>query len=199
MPKAFTEREKTIIRANLLAKGRELFSAFGLKKTNIEEITRAAGISKGAFYLFYDSKEALFFELLRQFEAEYREQILRDIAKAGLAPRQRFAEMLRGLLTRWKANPLLARFGSDEYEYIARKLPEDQIAAHLQNDVEFSAEFIAACRRAGLKIEADPKLVTGLMRAVVFLEFHESDIGSEVHADVVAIVIDQIAQYLVKE
>ena len=37
------------------------------------------------------------------------------------------------------------------------------------------------------------------MRAVVFLEFHESDIGSDVHADVVAILVEQIAAYLVKE
>ena len=199
MPKGFTQREKTLIRAKLLAAGTELFSLYGVKKTNVEELTQAAGISKGAFYLFYESKEALFFELVRQFEAEYREQILRDLARADLAPRQRFKEMLRGALIRWKENPLFAHFGNDEYEYMARKLPQEQIEAHLHSDVEFSARFIAACRRAGMEIEASPKLVTGLMRAVVFLNLHEDDIGSDVHADVVAILIDQIAGYLVKE
>ena len=198
MPKAFTEREKAIIRATLLAKGKELFGAYGVKKTNVEELTQAVGISKGAFYLFYDSKEALFFELVRQFEAEYRDQILRDLAQTDLAPRQRFAEMLHGALVRWKANPLFAHFGNDEYEYLARKLPEEQIQAHLQSDVEFTTQFIEACHRAGMLIEADPKLVTGLMRAVVFLNLHKDDIGSDVHADVVAILIDQIAEYLVK-
>ena len=199
MPKAFTEREKAIIRAKLRTKGKELFSAYGVKKTNVEDLTEAVGISKGAFYLFYESKEVLFFELVRQFEAEYREQILRDLVRADLAPRQRFKEMLRGALLRWRENPLFAHFSNDEYEYIARKLPEEQIQAHLQSDVEFSAQFIEVCRRAGLVIEADPKLVTGLMRAVVFLNLHEDDIGSDVHADVVAILIDQISRYLVKE
>jgi AcrR family transcriptional regulator len=199
MPKAFTEREKAIIRAKLLAKGKELFGAYGVKKTNVEELTQAVGISKGAFYLFYDSKEALFFELVRQFEAEYRDQILRDLAQADLAPRRRFTEMLHGALVRWKENPLFAHFGNDEYEYVARKLPEEQIQAHLQSDVEFSAQLIEACRRAGMAIQAEPKLVTGLMRAVVFLNLHEDDIGSDVHANVVAILIDQIAEYLVKE
>jgi AcrR family transcriptional regulator len=199
MPKGFTEREKTLIRAKLAAKGKELFAAHGVKKTNVEELTQAVGISKGAFYLFYESKEALFFELVRQFEAEYRERILRDLARPDLAPRQRFKEMLHGALVRWKENPLFAHFGNDEYEYLARKLPEEQLEAHLQSDVEFSARFIEACRRAGMEIEADPKLVTGLMRAVVFLNLHVDDIGSDVHADVVAILIDQIAGYLVKE
>ena len=41
-----------------------------------------------------------------------------------------------------KENPLFAHFGNDEYEYLARKLPEEQIQAHLQSDVEFSAQFI---------------------------------------------------------
>jgi len=199
MPKAFTEREKAVIHANLRTKGKELFGAYGVKRTNVEDLTEAVGISKGAFYLFYESKEALFFELVRQFEAEYRDQILRDLAQTDVAPRQRFRQMLHGALVRWKENPLFAHFGNDEYEYLARKLPEEQIQAHLQSDVEFSAKFIEACRRAGLVIEADPKLVTGLMRAVVFLNLHEDDIGSDVHADVVAILIDQIAHYLVKE
>jgi AcrR family transcriptional regulator len=199
MPKAFTEREKAIIRAKLLAKGKELFSSYGLKKTNVEELTEAVGISKGAFYLFYDSKEALFFEIVRQFEAEYRDQILRDLARTNLAPRQRFREMLHGVLILWKENPLFGHFGNDEYEYLVRKLPEEQIQAHLQSDVEFSTQFIEACRRAGMAIEAEPKLVTGLMRAVVFLTLHEEDIGRDVHADVLTILIDQIAEYLVKE
>jgi hypothetical protein len=107
--------------------------------------------------------------------------------------------MLQHALRHWKNTPLLARFGSDEYEYLARKLPEERVQAQLQEDVDFSAQFIVACREAGINIGADPKLVTGLMRAIVFLGMHEQDIGSEVHADVIAILIDQVADYLVKE
>src|SRR6266511_3219100 len=117
MPKAFTEREKAIIRAKLRTKGKELFSAYGVKKTNVEDLTEAVGISKGAFSLFYESKEMLFFELVRQFEAEYREQILRDLVRADLAPQQRAAQHLFEALPR-RENPLFAHFSNDEYEYI---------------------------------------------------------------------------------
>ncbi len=198
MPKAFTEREKTIIRARLREKGAALFSAYGLKKTNIEELTQAVGISKGAFYLFYDSKEALFLELLQQYEADYRANMLRDIARGDMPPRERFRAMLQRALRHWKDTPLLARFGNDEYEYLARKLPEERLRAQLQEDIDFSAQFIAACREAGIAIDADPKLVTGLMRAAVFLGMHEHDIGSDVHTEVITILIDQIAGYLVR-
>jgi AcrR family transcriptional regulator len=199
MPKAFTEREKTIIRARLREKSAALFSAYGLKKTNVEELTQAVGISKGAFYLFYESKEALFLELLEQYEADYRATMLRDIARGDMPPRERFRTMLQHALRHWKDTPLLARFGNEEFEYLARKLPEERLQAQLQEDIDFTAQFVAACRQAGIAIDADPKLVTGLMRAVVFLGMHEHDIGSDVHADVIAIVIDQVANYLVKE
>lgn len=199
MPKGFTEREKTLIHAKLMAAGAELFSTHGLRKTNVEELTQAAGISKGAFYLFFDSKEELFFDLLEQFETEYRANMLRDIARGDLPPRERFRAMLRHALVRWRDTPLLARFGQAEYEQLARKLPEQRVQAQLQSDIEFSAQFIAACHAAGMAIDAEPKLVTGLMRAIVFLALHEEDIGADVHAEVVNIMIDQVANYLVQE
>jgi AcrR family transcriptional regulator len=60
MPKAFSEHEKDIIRAQMREKGKDLFEKQGLKKTSVDELTAAVGISKGAFYLFYESKEELF-------------------------------------------------------------------------------------------------------------------------------------------
>jgi AcrR family transcriptional regulator len=66
MPKGFTERGKALIHASFLEQGRELFATYGLRKTAIEDLTKAVGISKGAFYLFFESKEQLFFELLEQ-------------------------------------------------------------------------------------------------------------------------------------
>ena len=71
MPRGFSEREKEGIRDSLLDKGRAFLTTYGVKKTNVEDLTGAAGISKGAFYLFFVSKEELFFEVLGRFEDEY--------------------------------------------------------------------------------------------------------------------------------
>ena len=72
MPKAFSEHEKETIRAQLREKARKLFEKQGLKKTTVDELAQAAGISKGAFYLFYESKEELFLEILEALEADFR-------------------------------------------------------------------------------------------------------------------------------
>src|SRR5690349_634019 len=102
MPRGFSEREKTIIRAQLLAKGRELFATQGIKKANVEDLTKAANISKGAFYQFYDSKEALFFEILSQFEDEYHAGLLDAAARPSGSPRQRVKDVLTHAFTIWR-------------------------------------------------------------------------------------------------
>jgi AcrR family transcriptional regulator len=93
MPKAFSEREKELITARLLEEGHKLFATYGLKKTNVEEIAAAAGVSKGAFYLFYDSKEAFFMDVVEQVERRYRQEILAEIARRPVAARAAVAAL----------------------------------------------------------------------------------------------------------
>ncbi len=79
MPKWFSEEEKEKIRQQLLEQGEKQFSTFGFKKTNVDEIARAAGISKGAFYRFYESKELLFMDVIEHVEIRSRREIMKAI------------------------------------------------------------------------------------------------------------------------
>ncbi len=199
MPKSFSEREKAIIRANLLEKGKELFGTYGIRKTNVEELTRAAGISKGAFYLFYDSKEELYFELLEQYEASFRATMLQKIASEELPPRKRMKALLRKALSVWKSNALFAHFSKEEYEYLFRKLPAEKIEIHLHQDDSFAVDFIATWKKAGVAITCDPKQVAGLIRALFFIRLHEEDFGAGVYTSVIEVYIDLLSSYLVPE
>src|SRR5437868_10058752 len=53
----------------LIAAARAEFARKGLRGARIEDITAACGLSKGAFYLHFKSKEALFGELVASFRA----------------------------------------------------------------------------------------------------------------------------------
>src|SRR6476660_6259869 len=117
MPKGFSEREKSLIRAQLLAKGRELFASQGIKKANVEDLTRAANISKGAFYLFFNSKEELFFEILGQFADEYHANLIEAAARPGASPRQQVKQVLTQAFALWRTNPLFTSFNQEEFEY----------------------------------------------------------------------------------
>ncbi len=89
MPKWFSEIEKETIRQKLIDQGYRQFSQFGFKKTNVDEIAKAAGISKGAFYRFYESKEMLFMEVIEQVEQKGRVEIMTVIEEPGPSPRAR--------------------------------------------------------------------------------------------------------------
>src|SRR5918993_643173 len=142
MPKAFSEREKEIIRAQLHEKGRLLFERQGLKKTSVDELAQAAGISKGAFYLFYESKEELFMEILEELEADFRMRIFDFSISPKRNAHQLLARLFKDVLLTWDEYPLLKNFARSEYEYLARKLPAQRIQAHAHRDNEFVDEFL---------------------------------------------------------
>jgi AcrR family transcriptional regulator len=58
-------------RTSLIAAAREEFVRCGILKARIEDITAGCGLSKGAFYLHFESKEALFRELVTALEGQF--------------------------------------------------------------------------------------------------------------------------------
>jgi TetR/AcrR family transcriptional regulator, transcriptional repressor for nem operon len=62
-------------RADLLEAGRTLFLSKGVAATSLEDITSRAGVSKGLFYLYFQSKDELLQALQDQFSAELADRI----------------------------------------------------------------------------------------------------------------------------
>lgn len=76
MPKKYTETEKANIRADLIAQAERSLFYRGVKGTSVDDLVRSVSIPKGTFYLFYESKEALYFDVLRSFRLEMQEGML---------------------------------------------------------------------------------------------------------------------------
>ena len=70
MPIAFTPEKQHIVKQSLREIALELVKNTSVRNIKVEQLTKAAGISKGAFYKFYPSKEALFYELLRHLHGD---------------------------------------------------------------------------------------------------------------------------------
>jgi AcrR family transcriptional regulator len=83
------ERRATT-RAALLAAGRELFAAKGFAGAGREEIVERAGVTRGAMYHHFASKEDLFQAVYEEVEAE----VLAHVVEAA-APARDEKEMLR--------------------------------------------------------------------------------------------------------
>ena len=199
MPKAFSEHEKETIRTQMREKGKKLFETHGLKKTSVDDLTQVVGISKGAFYLFYESKEELFLEILEQIETEIQNRILNFALNPKADARQNVIIMLKSFLITWDAYPLLKGFGKTEFEYLARKVPAARLQQHAQRDTDFSNDFIKKIKREGITVKASPRIVSNLIKSLFFIGLHRDDLGESEYKETMTVMVELVAGYIVGE
>ena len=63
---AFTDYETEQLHKALLKETRRCAVTLGMKKTSVDQLTKAVGIAKGSFYKFYESKEMAFFAAAKE-------------------------------------------------------------------------------------------------------------------------------------
>ncbi len=196
MPEAFSEYEKEIIHRQLIDKGRTLFERHGLRKTTVEEITKAVGISKGAFYKFFPSKEELYMQILEDLEDTFHTNILEAAANPGEDAHGHVAQLLRDVLLSMDSFPILKNFDRTEYDYLVRKIPAERVQQHLQNDDAFMVEFIQRIERDGTTVSASPVLIGNLTKGLFFLSLHREDLQDIAYDEMMSVMIHLVAGYI---
>ena len=140
---SFTAKErKSFIEALWRAAGKSA-ATIGMRKTTVDELVAEAGISKGAFYKFYPSKEHLFLDVLEQWYLQIYESANRALAYCPQLPtHQRVARVLKAVWRVMRSTPLV-RFVQEEYPLLVRKIPEDVIKPQYRNVDAFIRSVIA--------------------------------------------------------
>jgi AcrR family transcriptional regulator len=87
------QKEIAIIEAAI-----KLYATKGFASTSIQEIVTESGISKGAFYLYFKSKDALLFAIL-EYYFETIERNLKAFENEDLPPREKFTKQLKALFS----------------------------------------------------------------------------------------------------
>jgi len=199
MPKAFSEHEKEIIRAQMRENGKDLFEKQGLKKTSVDELAEVAGISKGAFYLFFESKEELFLEILEQLEQEIQTKILEFTIKPKANNRKNVGDLLRTFLLTRDTYPLLKNFGKSEFEYLLRKVPSEWAVKHANKDEEFISHFIQKIEQEGIVVQSSPRVVSNLIKTLFFVGLYLEELGQDAYQETLDVMINLVAGYIVGE
>ena len=199
MPKAFTQQEKEWIGKRLLEQGYKQFSAYGLRKTNIEDLAEAAGISKGAFYLFYDSKEALFMDVAELAEKRFRKEVLAAINLPGPSPRARLFAVLKKAFDLFETIPILRFFTGSDYDVLFRRIPADKLQEHLDNDRVFFEELVTRCQNAGIPIRAQADEISRLLYPLVLSIFHKDDLGLSNFSGSIDLLLELVAAFCLGE
>jgi AcrR family transcriptional regulator len=196
MPKAFSDQEKEAIRSQMWEKSQRLFELHGLRKTSVEDITRAVGISKGGFYQFYASKEELFLEIMEQMETQVRASILEYTVMPKKNARQNVQRILSSFLLSFDAYPLLKTFTQADFDYLVRKLPAERVQAHTNRDKKFLNSFMKKVKREGINLRVSPRIANNLILSLFLVSLHRHEFGNQVYSETMKILTDIVAGYM---
>ncbi|MCK9151389.1 TetR/AcrR family transcriptional regulator [Methanobacterium alcaliphilum] len=199
MPKAWSTREKEVIRKNLLNEGKKLFEKYGLQKTTVSDIVNATKISKGSFYLFYQSKEELYFDVLEETEREFRDKLFKENLNPEKNRRKAFKSFLNQLIKLLTTMPLYKQINASNYELLLRKLPEDKLKDHVQHDQEDISKYFIYWMDNGWMRKVDIDALNGLFLSLIHFVIHRDDLKGASFEASKDLWIDAITSYLIIE
>jgi AcrR family transcriptional regulator len=179
MPRAFSTIEKEKIREALINAAASEISRNGFRKLSIDSLVNEVHISKGAFYLFYSSKEMLILDVLRHVQESARREIWTTIGQKTSGPDDDVArKLLQGLFSVFTNYPIFAELSKpDSLVELIRGLPQDVLDEEFKSDEEFFRSlFVELVKKKHIR-NIDLSILCGLPRIILALEVNKNMIG----------------------
>jgi AcrR family transcriptional regulator len=196
MATAFSENERERIRIKLNHAAQECLGKFGVKKTTVDQLVQITGISKGAFYIFYPSKEILFFTVLEEYQRDLMEEIFSKFDKTHHISAQEFSQLIYEIYQKVRHSFMMNIVQNQEFEYLMRKIPEEYIQKHHSFDDMLAIKLLS---RLKVKKDIDAGIVTTSLRAIFMSMLHVKEIGEKDFDKVLKLLITGLAQQLIEE
>ena len=105
-----------------------------MKKTSVDQLTKAGGIAKGSFYKFFESKEMLFFAVLENIHSELYRVADNALSEAdSLPPPERAAKAVLAVCQRLSDTGDMV-FIENDAKLLLQRLPENVKNVHYHDD-----------------------------------------------------------------
>ena len=199
MARGFTEREKEIIRNDLIDTGRELFGTYGLKKTSIEDLTKAVGIAQGSFYTFFDSKEELYLEVIDREGEAIKQKFLKEDNGIERLTRESFKTFFKKALEIVNSNPIIKQmFLEEEVDLLIRKIPPEKMKEYNKRFLHDFLPLIKKWQHEGAIINKyRPEVIVAVFQTMYHPILHKKDFDDEVFEEMIDLLVDIVAKGIV--
>ena len=190
MARSFTEREKENIKKNLQELCKQSWTQYGYKKTSVDELCKQAGISKGAFYLFFESKEALFCEVL----CSVQEQICSAASEIMEKHKDKHgvAEALKLIYREYDKNNFLYDSSSIDFTILMNKLSEAQVKKIEKSNYMSEQLFLD---QSHLKFKANRSIAISVIYSLI-MNIKNKDILPYNHMETFDFMVDHLIDSL---
>ena len=190
MARSFTEREKENIKRSLQEACKQSWTQYGYKKTSVDDLCKQVGISKGAFYLFYESKEALFCEVL----CSVQEQICNAASEVIEKHKDKYgvAEALKLIYREYDNNNFLYNSHSTDFTILMNRLSEEQ-AKKIEESNHMGQQLFLG--QSNLKFKVDTDLAMSVIYSLI-MNIRNKDILPRNHMETFDFMADHLINSL---
>ena len=171
MPRIATDTKGRIIKA-----AKTLYSSHGCDGTTLDDIITASGITKGAFYHYFKSKESLCESVLDEVIEDYR--AIAESFEEDIEPIERLSKFLDKIAElngsgEWVNCRLILRFSTNTFE------SHPKIQRRLKNfwqwQISFYEDLIEQCRQSGqistdIDLETQTRILMSAMAGAIMLD-----------------------------
>ena len=171
---AFTDYETEQLRKALLKETRRCAVTLGMKKTSVDQLTKAVGIAKGSFYKFYESKEMLFFAVLEGIHSELYNAADRALSEnGGVPPSERTAKAVLAVCKRLSDTGDMV-FIENDAKLLLQRLPEPVKREHYHDGEAHIRELL---EKHDLVPKRGVSLAAATVRGLILTVSHREQIG----------------------
>lgn len=189
-------RRRTDTKSRILQAARTLYSTHGFEGTTLDDIITASGITKGAFYHYFKSTEALCAELLEEVMRDYQQ--FTESIDPDIEPIEQLRQVVGKLAQlnasgQWVNCRLVLRLSGESHQ--SRPKIQRKIHRFWQWYTGFYEELIARCRSAGqLSTHPDVKTQTRLLMSTMAgaITLQRLTASEPASADLAEIIIDSL-------
>jgi AcrR family transcriptional regulator len=197
MPKTLSESERAYIKERLRTETEKCLASYGIRKTTIDELVKRVGIPKGTFYLFYESKEQLLYEVIMDFDKKAQEQLLQEVtALPGVPDVEAFTDTILRFYRQIDDSFLPRLMQNGELEYFMRTVPPELSRQHAERDNEAMQRMFAAF--PGMQSER-AAVLSAAFRGVFMTLLFKNEIGAEIYEDALRVLVRGVALQLAEQ
>ncbi|MGL4772601.1 MAG: TetR/AcrR family transcriptional regulator [Clostridium sp.] len=181
MGKAFTDEEKKIINERLIETGIRFIGKYGYKKMSIDVVAKEVGISKGAFYRFFLSKEIFFFRIFEYIEKKLKVEFIEAINGINGNTKEDFIESIYDVMKLIEGRGYTNVINMEIIESVIKFLPKTVIDMHFKKDVNDLKWMLDVCKEKGFNFVLEGKdkdLIASMLRTIFVLFMHDDLVGN---------------------
>ena len=193
MPRGFTDQEKVRIQKDLLSVGTRKLLTVGVRKTTVEDLAYSVNISKGAFYKFFDSKEALFFSVIEEMEANIKQRLTRDLIHLNAANAE---SLLKSMLKKLMRSEEVRTFTSfhEDTDLIIQGIGQHTISQHNKTDLETIQAIFSVLAEKDIPVYMSAEKAVAFSRALFWIQMGQQSFESMDSSEVIDSIVDKFVE-----